>query len=63
MKFDYSLIDNIVFDDVYPEDIPDYCDAFISQADYNGVPMTQDQLDFLNEDKDYVINQLLNQLF
>ena len=47
---DYKLIDNIEVDDIDTSDYPDFCDAFISSADYNGKPMTDDQLDKLNED-------------
>jgi len=35
-------------------DHPDYCDAFIDSADYNGKPMTDEELDELNEDYELV---------
>ncbi len=46
---DLSKVDNIKFEDIDHNDCPDYCDAFISEADYNGEPMTEDQLEWLNE--------------
>ena len=58
---DYKLIDNIEVDDIDTSDYPDFCDAFISSADYNGKPMTDDQLDELNEDSDFVYECVLNQ--
>jgi len=58
---DYKLIDNIEVDDIDTSDYPDFCDAFISSADYNGKPMTDDQLDKLNEDLDFVHECVLNQ--
>jgi len=58
---DYKLIDNIEVDDIDTSDYPDFCDAFISSADYNGKPMTDDQLDELNEDSDFVHECVLNQ--
>jgi len=58
---DYKLIDNIEVDDIDTSDYPDFCDAFISSADYNGKPMTDEQLDKLNEDFDFVHECVLNQ--
>ena len=51
---DYKLIDNIDMDGIDYSDYPDFCDAFICAADYDGEPMTQDELDIINEDRDLV---------
>jgi len=59
----YSKITNIEFDNIDHSDHPDYCDAYISAADYNGKPMTDEQLDEINEDRDFVHEQLFNHLF
>jgi hypothetical protein len=45
---DYDLIDNVVFGGVDPEDYPDFCDAYIESADYNGVKMTEAELELLD---------------
>ena len=50
LKMDYSKIDNIEMEDVHPWDYPDFTDAFISGADYDGIPMTGKQLEEINED-------------
>jgi len=34
----------------------------ISSADYDGVPMTDEQLDELNEDRDYVYGHIMDYL-
>ena len=47
-------IDNIELDGIDHRDYPDYCDAYISSADYNGTPMTVEQLDEINENRDFV---------
>ena len=60
---DYKLIDNIEVDGIDTNDYPDFCDAFISSADYNGEPMTDDQLDKLNDDGDFVHECVLKDLF
>jgi len=59
---DYTKITNIKFDDVKPNDYPDYCDAFICAADYNEHPMTEEELDLINEDADYIHLKLLGYL-
>ncbi len=55
---DYNKITHIELEGVDHTDYPDYCDAYISFAHYEGKEMTQDQLDELNDDSEY-INQLI----
>jgi len=57
------LVDNVVLDDVNPKDHPDYCDAHISFAHYNGEKMTDEQLNELNEDRDFVLEQVYERLY
>jgi hypothetical protein len=59
---DYKKIDNIEIDGIDTKDYPDFCDAYISSADYDGKPMTDEQLDELNEDGDYVYGHILDYL-
>jgi len=59
----YKLIDNIEVDGIDTKDYPDFCDAFISSADYDGKSMTDEQLDELNEDGDFVYECVQNHLF
>jgi len=59
---DHSKVTNIQFEDVDRTDAPDYCDAYIVSADYDGVEMNPYQLEKLNEDKDFVHSQLLEWL-
>jgi len=60
---DYSLIDNIELDGIKTADFPDFVDAFIQSADYDGKPMTDDQLDEINEDYDFVWDRVMNHFF
>ena len=53
-KFNYELITNITIDGIDHRDYPDYCDAFIDYAEYDGKAMTDEQLDALNEDHELV---------
>ena len=62
MALDYSKITNIEFDGIDHSDYPDYCDAYIVSADYDGQPMTEEQLEELCEDGDFVYESLMNYL-
>ena len=59
----YDLIDNIEVDGIDTNDYPDFCDAFIVSADYDGQPMSEAQIDELNEDSSFVHDCVYNQLF
>jgi hypothetical protein len=56
-------IDNIEWDGIDHNDCPDYCDAYILFADRNGVPMSEDELDDLNEDRQLVHELLHKHLY
>ena len=55
---DYKLIKNVEFDNIDYTDYPDFCDAFICYAELDGVDMTDDQLDKLNDNVDLVYELL-----
>jgi len=56
---DYKKISNVTVGGIDYSDYPDFCDAYIESADYNGVAMDEEQLDKLNEDKYFVHDCLL----
>ena len=60
-KIDYSLISNIEFKGINHRDYPDYCDAYIVSAEYDGEEMTQEQIEML--DADFVYEKLMEQIF
>ena len=62
-NLNYKLIDNLVFDGIDHSDHPDYCDAYISEADYDGEPMSDEMLDELNEDREFVHEKLWEYLY
>jgi len=55
---DTTKIDNVEFDNIDYTDYPDFCDAYISSADYNGLEMTEEQLNELNDNVDLVYELL-----
>ena len=60
---DYSLIENIEFDGIDHRDYPDYCDAYITSADYDGREMTDEELDMINDDASFVYDSLMSYLY
>jgi len=62
-ELDYGQISNIEVDGIDTKDYPDFCDAYISYAEYLGKPMTGEQLELLNDDGDFVYEQVISYLF
>lgn len=61
ISIDLDQIDNIEFEDIDGRDAPDFCDAYISEADCRGVAMTHEQLEQL--DSDFVYEALMGYLY
>jgi hypothetical protein len=59
---DLTKISNIQFDGIDHSDYPDFCDAYIVSAEYEGREMTDEELDELNENRDFVYEQLWEHL-
>jgi hypothetical protein len=54
---------NIEFDGIDRSDAPDFCDAFICYAEHkDGTPLTEDELDALNDDSSFVHSKLWDYL-
>lgn len=49
MKIDFKLVTNVEIDGIDHTDYPDFVDAFITSADYDGKKMSQDMLDYIND--------------
>jgi hypothetical protein len=63
IKLDYSKINNIEVDGIDHADYPDFCDAYIASADYDGREMTDEEIELLNEDSDFVYSAVYNYLY
>lgn len=62
--FDITLVENVEIEGVNMRDYPDFCDAFIVAADYDGVAMTEDQIVQMEEDyPDWKYEQVENSLY
>jgi len=54
IELDYSKISNVRVGGVDMQDFPDFCDAYIESADYGDREMTDEELDILNEDGEFI---------
>lgn len=45
INLDYAKISDVEVDGIDTADYPDFCDAFIAYAEYDGKEMTDEQLD------------------
>jgi hypothetical protein len=61
--FYYNKLENIEFDGINYNDAPDFCDAFICYAEINGKPLTDAELELLNDDSDYVYELLMDKIY
>ena len=63
-NFNLDLVDNVDIEGVDMAHYPDFCDAFISAADYDGKPMTEGQIIQMEEDyTDWRYEQIENSLY
>ena len=63
-KIDFKLVTNVSVDGIDTRDYPDFSDAFIESADYDGKPMSEEMLDEINSDHlDFVQECVYNHLF
>lgn len=60
---DYRHISDIEVDGIHSWDAPDFCDAYIASATYKGRPMTDKELDRLNQDSGFVYEAVVNRLY
>ena len=65
IMIELSMVCDVFCEDIDKSDAPDYCDAYISEASIleDGVVrlMTQEELDELNDDSDFVHESVINQ--
>jgi len=59
----YDLIDNIELDGIDTNDYPDFSDAYVVSADYDGEAMTELMIEEINEDYSFIHDCVYNQLF
>jgi hypothetical protein len=63
MEIDFSAITDVQFEDIDHSDYPDYCDAYIASCLYKGVPATQEEIEAINDNGEFVHEKLWDYLF
>ncbi len=63
MGLDYSKIEDIELEGIDTQDYPDFCDAYICRASYVGRDMTDEELEALNNDSNFVYECVIDELF
>ena len=59
----YSLIDNVDIDGIDFSDYPDFSDAYIVSADYDGREMTDAEIELLNSDGEFVLEKVFEKIY
>ncbi len=60
---DFNKISNIEFDGIDHSDSPDYCDAYIISCDIDGKQATEDEINEINDNSDFVHEKLFDYLY
>jgi hypothetical protein len=60
---DFSKIKELEFDGINHKDYPDYCDAYVIFGLYKGRPLTDEELDIVNDNGEFVHEMLIEQLW
>lgn len=54
----FQDLENVEIDGVDPRDYPDFCDAFISYAELNGIALNETELEWVNDSFQEDINEM-----
>lgn len=54
MKIDFKKVNNYWIEGINTKDYPDFCDAYIESCDYQGREATEEELDAINEQCDFI---------
>ena len=63
IELDIKKVTNVVVDNIDFKDYPDFCDASIVDADYDGVPMTDEQIEAINENSEFVNESVFAKIY
>lgn len=63
LSVDYSKLEAVEVQNIYTWDAPDFCDAFISYAEYNKRPLTNSELSSLNDNSSLIYEYVLEKLY
>jgi len=61
--FRINLFSEVEFEGIDYKDAPEFCDAYIAYALYDGKEMTEEEIEELNDNKDTVFDLLEDYLY
>jgi hypothetical protein len=64
MKYlDTARLTDIEMGNVDSRDYPDFCDAYVEYAEFNGRVLTEDELEYVNENRRELVNEMAHEHF
>lgn len=57
MQINLSQIENMEFEGIDTSDYPDFVDAFLVSAEINGRDLTEEEIDYLNDEHYEFVNE------
>ena len=57
-EIDFDKIDNVELEGIDYSDAPDFVDAYIASCDIDGRPATEEELEIINADGQFVYDQV-----
>ena len=60
---DKTKIENVIIGDLDMKQAPKFCDAYIESAEINGRKLTESELETLNDDGDFLYEQINKEIY
>jgi hypothetical protein len=60
MKIDFAKINNVEIENIQMFDYPDFCDAFLSYAEYGDEPMSEEMINYINDNEYGFVNEYIH---
>jgi hypothetical protein len=62
-EIDFTKIDNVELDGIDYRDAPDFSDAYIVSCDIDGIPATEEELEIINNNGEFVYDQVEKHIY
>lgn len=63
MNIDFDKVTDVQVTNVDMSDYPDFCDAYIDDALVDGKPATEEQLNAINENHEFVYEKVIDSIY
>ena len=60
---DLTRVSDVYVEGINMRDYPDFCDAYISEAKVDGRPATDEEMEEINNNSDFVYEKTIEQIF